>query len=145
MSKFYAQLNENNIVVGVSQLNFNDENPAPAHLVEIQSLDESLLNQEYDSQGGTFSVIEQVAAPIRDITKGSFYGRLTLAEQIALETSTDPVIKIFEKRLNYRTHVNLDFPELTEGLDYMVQQGLLQPERIAELRADGTEAEKYSQ
>lgn len=59
--------------------------------------------------------------PIRDITKGAFYGRFGFEMQVALETSTNPIVAVFKKQLDYRSHVNLDFPETISGLNYLVQ------------------------
>lgn len=82
---------------------------------------------------------------VRDITKGAFYGRLTHGEAVDLELAaeTDANVRVFDKRINYRTHVNLDFPELIEGLDYLVQQGIFTVSTVEKLRADGELHELY--
>lgn len=83
--------------------------------------------------------------PIRDITKGAFYGRLTPEEAVDLEMAaeTDVNVRVFDKRLNYRTHVNLDFKELIDGLDYLVQQGIFTVSTVERLRVDGEPHEMY--
>lgn len=80
---------------------------------------------------------------IRDITKGAFYGRLPMQLKVELETTNDPALKVFEKSLLLRSHVNLDFPELIEGLNYLVSLGKLTAAQADELRKDGADVEAW--
>lgn len=83
---------------------------------------------------------------IRKITKGAFYSRFTLDEAIALEDAqqTDKTLKVLDKRLNLRSHVDLDFPELLQGLSYMVSKNIITQARADELRADGEQHEAFT-
>lgn len=89
--------------------------------------------------------VETGVESTRNITKGAFYGRLTVDEAVALEVAAenDPVVRVFDKRLNYRTHVDLDFAELIDGLEYLVQKGIFTVSTVERLRADGGQHEKY--
>lgn len=64
--KFYAQLNENNICIGISQLSgeINQSN-----MVEIPSLDTSYMWKKYDSTAKTWSTETyepQTTAPLSE-------------------------------------------------------------------------------
>ena len=75
---------------------------------------------------------------IRSITVGAFRRRLTIAEKVSINTSEDPVVYVLKEDLFSSTGVDLDFPQLIAGLDYLVSIGILTPERKVALLADGT-------
>lgn len=81
---------------------------------------------------------------IRNITVGAFRLRFTLPEKVAIETSTDPVVKVLQADLNASKYIDLDNTALLQGLDYYVTAGILagQP-RIDELTTNGTQQEAY--
>lgn len=85
---------------------------------------------------------EELKAPIRVISVGSFRRRLTIAEKVAIEVSTDPVVKVIQADLANSEYVDLDLQELHEGLDYLVSIGILEATKIPTLLRDGTEAER---
>lgn len=80
--------------------------------------------------------------PIRVITVGAFRRRMSLAEKVAIEASTDPVVRVLEKDLFNSSFVDLDFDQLQEGLAYLASVGILGEGRVAELLVDGAELEK---
>lgn len=78
---------------------------------------------------------------IRRITKRSFMRRFTLAERIAIRTSTDSIVIDLHEDLKMASNVDLDIPELTAGLQYLVSQNILTADRAAELTVDGSTEE----
>ena len=53
---FYAQLNNENIVIGISQLN---EEINISNMVLIDSFDDTLLNKRYNAETGEFEEVTQ--------------------------------------------------------------------------------------
>ncbi|MAE21806.1 MAG: hypothetical protein CMK92_05185 [Pseudomonas sp.] len=103
----------------------------------------------YDPESKTFSKPEKPEPTpdpsLRIITVGAFRRRLTLNEKVALEVSTDPVVKVLDKDLTASTYVELDLPEFIEGLGYLAANvEPFTPERIETLRADAKEGEFYN-
>lgn len=88
------------------------------------------------------TLITFTQAPIRVITVGAFRRRLTVAEKVAINTSTDPVVHVLKEDLFSSDYVDLDFDQLHAGLDYLVSVEILTEERKAVLLADGTQEEK---
>lgn len=76
-------------------------------------------------------------APIRKISVGAFRRRFTFPEKVAIEVSTDPMVKVLSTDLMASTFVDLDYSGTTEGIDYLISIGILTPERRAEMLADG--------
>ncbi|AWL11934.1 hypothetical protein HMF8227_01459 [Saliniradius amylolyticus] len=143
MSNYYAQLNAENIVVGVSQLSGEVDNPA---LVPVPEYDSALVGQQYDPATGEFSPAPaNEPEPIRVISIGSFRRRLSLTEKVAIEDSADSTVKVLEKDLMSSSFVDLDFPATVDGLAYLEQVGILATGRADELRADGTPDEQPKQ
>ena len=94
----------------------------------------------------TFSGTEASQPKVRQITKGAFYGRFNLQTAIELETSNDPIIAVFKKRLDYRSHVDLDFSETIEGVNYIEQSAEFTAFNAAEkieMLKDGASNEAY--
>ncbi|MBN7820530.1 hypothetical protein [Bowmanella yangjiangensis] len=85
---------------------------------------------------------EAAPEPIRVISVGSFRRRFTLDEDVLIETSTDPKVRVLEKRLMASTYVDLDFPETVQGIGYLEQVGIIAAGRSAEILADGTDQER---
>lgn len=85
----------------------------------------------------------EVPTPIRIISIGSFRRRLTLAEKVAIKISTDPIVQVLSEDLLASSFVDLDFPQVIQGLQYLTTTDpvILTPERVTELLIDGTEEE----
>lgn len=79
---------------------------------------------------------------IRVISVGSFRRRLTVAEKVAIEVSTDPVVKVLQADLANSAYVELDLKELQEALAYLVSVEILAEARVPKLLRDGTEEER---
>jgi hypothetical protein len=85
--------------------------------------------------------IEEAPKVIRVISVGSFRRRLSLTEKVAIQVSGDPVVQVLNADLLASSFVDLDFPELIEGLNYLVSVGILEAERLPEILKDGTQDE----
>ena len=71
------------------------------------------------------------------ISSGAFVLRFTPSEYAGIETAsiTDPIIAGFLARVQESNEVVLYADEVTQGLGYLVAQGLLTAERAAEILA----------
>lgn len=85
----------------------------------------------------TYRDPDTLVEPIRRITTGAFRRRFTLEEKIAIESSTDPVVKVLDKDLASSAFVDLDFLDTIDGIRYFASKGLIKPERVDQLREDG--------
>lgn len=99
-------------------------------------------NKHIEIDGGFMAkgVITEFPA-IRKISKGAFRRRLYTSEKVAIKTSTDPVVKVLEDDLLVTSFVDLDFPSLIDGIDYLIAINILTPARKAELLKDGEQHE----
>ena len=87
--------------------------------------------------------VNQTQSAIRKISVGSFRRRLTTTEKVAIESSTDPVVKVLDKDLMASSYVDLDFQQVIDGLAYLLSVGILANQaRVDELLAGGTEDER---
>lgn len=66
-----------------------------------------------------------------------FLDRFTVQELAGFEVAqrTDPILAVLLRKLSASTEVHSDNAELLAGFDYVVAQGLLTPERRAEILA----------
>lgn len=80
---------------------------------------------------------------VRLITKRSFLQRFSQVERISVRASEDPIIQDIYEDLKIASNINLDLPEVSQGLTYMVSQGILDEDRLSLLLADGTPYEEY--
>ena len=128
MEKCYAQL-ENNICVGISRLNGVVDNP---NYIEIPSLDATYLRRIY--VGGQWTndyaplvlpdvnETPRVPIPKRTLSKLEFRELFTDAQQVRFEIliKTDPMVAVFDKNIMVADEVNLDYPKVARGLDYLI-------------------------
>lgn len=142
-NKLYAQIDVNGVVFAVSELSGDLDLP---DLIPLQSLSDCNLGDTF--LNGEFVRPEIVTQVITQITVGAFRRRLTLAEKIAVKTSSDPVIQVFNDDLMSLTYVDIKDPELLIGLQYMASENLLEltpdqtnDDRITELLRVGTQQE----
>jgi hypothetical protein len=83
----------------------------------------------------------QIKKVIRKISIRAFRSRLTLAEKVAIKTSSDPIVQVLDDDLKASSYVDLADQELIGGIEYLVSIALLATERKAELLANGTQDE----
>lgn len=74
-------------------------------------------------------------APSPPLSPLAFLRRFTAAERVTVRASTDPYVQDFYRLLDRAAEVRLDDPDTVEGVDYLVQAGLLTSARAAEILA----------
>lgn len=74
--------------------------------------------------------------PSRWIHKAIFKRRFTPEERIAIRAATpdNPVLADFMDIVDSTNEINLDDPDLVQGLAYLVSLGLLAPDRPTQIR-----------
>jgi len=89
------------------------------------------------------SVPENVASPIRQLSKRAFMQRFTQAERIAIRNSTDDVVIDIHEDLKMSSYVDLDDASVSQALAYFVSQTILSSDRPTQILSDGFLAEAY--
>jgi hypothetical protein len=135
MGRIYAQLSESGVCVGISQLSGE---VIASNYVLIPSFDKTYLRQVYRDGQWTgerveFSpaeVSEIPTSPKRILTRYEFRSLFTKAEQVAITAAkkTDVIIEVFMDSAENPT-IDLDFPDVAEGLDYLISQNLIPAEK----------------
>lgn len=79
----------------------------------------------------------RIAAIPEETTIGAvdFIQRFTIAEEVAIEGSADPAVRVFYKRLNDPRVLVIDLsnPTVVEGVQYLEVEGLLEEGRANEI------------
>ena len=136
---YYAQLDDARRVVAVVETAGTLQGD---HLVALDSLDESLLGQVHDAEGGTFT---PTAAPAADrrITILAFKQRLTAAERKAIRAAakTDEDVEDFVDLCDSATFIDLSRADTQAYVQALEAASLLGAGRAAqvlqaEIRAD---------
>jgi hypothetical protein len=115
---YYAQIDESNIVVAVSELSGTLDYP---RLIPLAFYDQSVIGMEWS--GAAFAPV--VIPPAPDtwlISVGAFFDRFG-AFKIPILASTDAGIQAMIKDAQVRTRINLQRADLTDMLDYIIAQG----------------------
>lgn len=73
--------------------------------------------------------------PKVELSPLQFLQRFTVYERVAIRAAskTDPIIEDFLDMINAASGIEGGHPLLVQGLGYMIQQGLITPERAAEV------------
>lgn len=131
-----------------TDLRFIQEHPAPEpddlanwYAAEVAD-DFSYAGLEYNPDTQLFN--GGTAGPQRKLSKVAFRARFTAAEQVAIYTAakTDVVVQILlDDVAAVRDSVDLDYPPLNEGLQYLVSLGILTPERKEQMLVNAIPAE----
>ena len=122
----YAQLNDSNIVTGVTQAAGTID---AANMIEIPEYDTSLLGKKYEN--GVFVEGPAVILPII-ITKLALLNRMTDAEFIGIinAAKTDAEVELWKTRFDNATTIDLnDGSRVVAGFPMLVTKGLLTQER----------------
>lgn len=139
---FYAKLNELNIAVAVAQSNVELHDDS---LVRLQSYDPTVLGKRWT--GTHWESIPQPEAPQpRHITKRAWRARFTKAERVAIEwASVDRADATLQERQmaaalrsdlkdqEQAVYIDLDDPDVADGLQQLVAFGLIAPHRPGEI------------
>lgn len=122
----YAQLDDNNLVVGINQTTGTID---AAHMVEIAEYDASLLGKKYEN--GVFVEGPAIVLP-SIITKLALLNRMTDAEFIGIinAAKTDAEVELWKTRFDNATSIDLnDGSRVVAGFPMLVTKGLLTQER----------------
>ncbi len=67
----------------------------------------------------------------RILTRFEFRSLFTFAEMVAITTAakTDVGVEVFMKSMEVAEEVDLDYPDVDQGLDYLILRGLIPPEK----------------
>ena len=128
----YAQLDDNNLVVGINQTTGTID---AAHMVEIAEYDASLLGKKYEN--GVFVEGPAVVLP-SIITKLALLNRMTDAEFIGIinAAKTDAEVELWKTRFDNATTIDLDDgSRVVAGFPMLVTKGLLTQERATAILA----------
>ena len=68
--------------------------------------------------------------PKRILTKYEFRSLFTVAQKAAIlvASKTDPIIEVFNTDMMAADEINLDYPDVTAGLDYLISLNLIPAE-----------------
>lgn len=129
----YVQLDDNNIVTGVTKAaNTIDA----ANMIEIAEYDTSLLGKKYEN--GVFVEGPAVVLP-SVITKIALLNRMTDAEFIGIinAAKTDAEVELWKTRFDNTTSIDLaDGSRVVAGFPMLVTKGLLTQERATKILTD---------
>jgi len=123
---YYAKLNQDSIVIGVSQLT---ENLFSTEYIKLQTWRPELMGKQWN--GSAF--VDYTPPPSPIISSLEFWNRFKTTEQEAMITSDNIKVKSFLYELGLRTEVNLTWQKLSTLLDGGVQLGILASNRPAEI------------
>ena len=99
--------------------------PLPGHLTRLDLAGPpDLSTHEWNETTKSF-VVKANNLPTVEVIE--FLQRFDVAERIGIRTAakTDPVVEDFMDLVNKSTRIDLNAPDVTAGLDYMVGNGLL--------------------
>jgi hypothetical protein len=129
----YVQLNDSNIVTGVTRAASTID---AAHMIEIAEYDAALLGKKYEN--GVFvdgpivvlpSIISKIAL-LNRMTDAEFIGIINLAK-------TDAEVELWKTRFDSVTTVDLnDGSRVVAGFPMLVAKGLLTQERATKILTD---------
>ena len=129
----YVQLDDNNIVTGVTQTTGTID---AANMIEIPEYDTSLLGKKYEN--GVFVEGPAVVLP-SIITKLALLNRMTDAEFIGIinAAKTDAEVELWKTRFDNATTIDLnDGSRVVAGFPMLVTKGLLTQERATKILTD---------
>lgn len=92
----------------------------------------AILNAQLSAKAEIAAAIAGTGLPL---TKLEFLSRFTVAERIAIRSSTDPVVADFMSMLDMAQNIQTTHPDTVAGLGYLVSVGLLTAARAAVIGA----------
>ena len=137
--KYYAQLDSDSIVVGVSRLGGVIDAP---NMIELDDHDASILGSLYDPIDGTFTPQEIVIDLGTSITKRALSQRLNPVIRAFIRKSTDDIVIDIREELKLSEYVDLSDQDLIDSLAYLVYIEIMtQEESDYVLNTPATESE----
>lgn len=142
MQHFYAQLDGDGIAYAITQTSGAID---AVHLVPLPSLDTGVLGKRWTGTHWQAVAPSEVLLP-KHITKRAFRDRFTKPERVAIEwASVDRADATLAERQmaaalrsdlkdqEQAVYINLDDPDVAEGLQQLASFGLVEPHRPAEI------------
>jgi hypothetical protein len=126
----YAQLDENNIVIGTSDLHSAVDLP---YMIPIDGIAEDILGKKYENGQFVDSGIVPPEPP-KWITVGAFKDRLGI-NALALAVSTNPICTALREMMYDRAYIDLERQDLAQYLQLLVVNNL--PEARPEFPGSG--------
>lgn len=121
---YYAQINQDNVVFAITETYAPISAP---DMIEIESFDTSLIGCTYAD--GQFIPPAPPPEP-RHISVGAFFDRFGAAKWEIL-SSTDPLVQAMVNDTSVRTYIDLDRPDLLQGLVMVQSKGFdIDPQAI---------------
>ena len=127
---YFAQLNENNVVVGISDLieHANDE-----RLVEIDAFDSDLVGKLYDVPSASFvDALESDRVINQFISDADFFSRFTLSQLgiIYAAAKDDPMLTAFIDLVKINKGVDLESERAQQGKEYLLAIKILTADEL---------------
>ena len=130
---FYAQTNDEHIVIGVTHAAAFIEG---AHMVPIESMDTTLIGKRWNPEAGSFEPGPPPVIPAeRNVSRKAFLSRFTDAEAIDIDlasigaTREAATVRRYLSKVNAAQHIDLADDETRTGVQALEAAGLLQPGR----------------
>ena len=119
---YYAQINDDSIVISVTQANGEIDNPS---MIAMNSYDTSVLGKRYNADTGDFEDVEPAPnpAPVWEwyIDIGPFFDRFGAAKMAVL-TSDDVGVQAIIKDTQVRKWLDLRLPEIEQSVQYIASK-----------------------
>jgi hypothetical protein len=108
-------------------------NPLPDGFAVIETTEEDVRTKQWDPETLTF--VPRPPATIRSFSPWGFRRRFTFDERVAIDSAalTNPIVRTILEDMRSAGSVELDDPDLRQGLGGLVALGLLAQERMAVL------------
>lgn len=130
---FYAQTNDEHIVIGVTHAAAFIEG---AHMVPIESMDTTLIGKRWNPETQAFEPGPPPPVPTeRNVSRKAFLSRFTDAEAIDIDmasigaTREAATVRRYLSKVNAAQHIDLADNETRTGVQALEAAGLLQPGR----------------
>jgi len=132
MIYIYAALNQDDIVYDIMETEYEMVHP---ERIPITVADYTLVGKKYNRDDKTYSEVPSVE--IREVSKLEFRKRFTLEELTTIynSRSTDVVIDIFLDDLAASEYIDLNYPDIQNGLGYLYSKGYITLDRMNEILA----------
>ena len=119
---YYAQINDDSIVISVTQTTGEIDNPS---MIAIEGYDISVLGKRYNPDTGDFEDIEPEPTPVPVwdwyIDIGPFFDRFGAAKMAVL-TSADVGVQAIIKDTQVRKWLDLRLPEIEQSIQYIASK-----------------------
>lgn len=126
----YAQLNSDHRVIALTE---HDQALIADHCIAVDEFPP--IRSQYDEASGLFTLAPPTIPEPAPLTQLAFLRRFTAPERIAIRASTDPIIVDFLHLVNLAQDILVTDSDTAMGVNYLAQQGLIAPERVAEILA----------